>query len=156
MRPSRLLGSEADAAMTSVHFAHSRLLHTMLRVASLERAIAFYCGQLGMRVLRRSDHPHGRFTLVFLGYADEDHAAALELTHNWDASTYQQGTAYGHIAIAVSDLAGACEALHRAGVPILRPPGPLHDDPSEWIAFVNDPDGYRVELIQRDSAMTTP
>lgn len=135
--------------MPPVHFAHSRLLHTMLRVANLERAISFYVGQLGMRVLRRRDHPQGRFTLAFLGYAEEDEAAALELTHNWNSATYQHGTAYGHVAIAVADLDGACAALQRAGVRITRPPGPLQDDPSERIAFVEDPDGYRVELIQR-------
>jgi lactoylglutathione lyase len=132
-----------------LHFAHSRLLHTMLRVTDLERSIAFYVGQLGMRVLRRRDHPQGRFTLAFLGYADEDEATALELTHNWGTHTYQKGTAFGHIAIAVPDLKNACQALDHAGVPIVRPPGPLREDPSEWIAFVEDPDGHRIELIQR-------
>lgn len=142
--------------MTAVHFSHSRLLHTMLRVANLERAIAFYVGQLGMRVLRRRDHPQGRFTLAFLGYAEEDKAAVLELTHNWDSAGYQHGTAYGHVAIGVADLGGACAALQLAGVRITRPPGPLPDDLGERIAFVEDPDGYRVELIQRGAGNAAP
>lgn len=138
--------------LPSVHFSQSRLLHTMLRVADLDRALAFYVGQLGMRLLRRQDHPQGRFTLAFVGYAEEHEAAALELTHNWDPTEYQLGTAYGHVAIAVPDLRRACESLQRVGVRITRPPGPLRDLPDEWIAFVEDPDGYRIELIQRAAA----
>lgn len=126
-----------------------RLLHTMLRVGDLARSIAFYTEMLGMRQLRRCDYPEGRFTLVFLGYAEEAEGTALELTWNWDRSAYAPGTAYGHIAIAVADLAATCRALEQAGVPIPRPPGPMAHDAGEHIAFIEDPDGYRIELIEK-------
>ncbi|MGH6638271.1 MAG: lactoylglutathione lyase [Polaromonas sp.] len=125
-----------------------RLLHTMLRVADLDRAIAFYVDLLGMRLLRRRDYPEGRFTLAFLGYGDERDVAVLELTHNWDTVAYAHGTAYGHIALSLPDLEGACAALRRVGATITRQPGPMRHDAGEIIAFVEDPDGYRIELIQ--------
>ena len=128
-------------------FHQARLLHTMLRVGDLKRVIEFYTGPLAMRLLRREDFPEGRFTLVFLGYADEASATVLELTHNWDQRTYEQGSAYGHIAIGVLDVFAAAKALEAAGVTILRPAGPLKGKPDEIIAFVEDPDGYRVELV---------
>lgn len=125
-----------------------RLLHTMLRVTDLQRSLEFYIGLLGMRLLRRQDYPAGRFTLAFLGYDDEDASAALELTHNWDQTTpYQHGTFYGHIALAVEDLYGCCSALAEKGVNITRMPGPMKYSPT-LIAFIEDPDGYRIELIQ--------
>ena len=123
----------------------------MLRVRDLERALAFYVGQLGMRVLRRRDFPEGRFTLAFVGYDDEDRSTALELTYNWGDVAYEPGTAFGHLAIGVRDVFEASAALARAGVTVARSPGPLPGDPGEVIAFVLDPDGYRIELIQRQS-----
>lgn len=129
--------------------AARRLLHTMLRVGDLARSIAFYTEVLGMRLLRRRDYPEGRFTLVFLGYANEADGTVLELTWNWDRPVYTLGTAYGHIAIAVPDLSATCRALALAGVPIPRPPGPMDHDADEHIAFIEDPDGYRIELIEK-------
>jgi len=126
-----------------------RLLHTMLRVRNLDVALGFYVGKLGMRLLRRQDFLEGRFTLAFVGYADESESTVLELTENWEAREYELGSAYGHIAIGVPDVFEAAEALRDAGVPITREPGPLNGSPDEVIAFVQDPDGYRVELIQR-------
>lgn len=130
----------------------ARLLHTMLRVRDIEIALAFYIDCLGMRLLRRQDFPHGRFTLAFVGYGEERDSTVIELTHNWDGRDYDLGTAYGHIAIAVTDIHAATNALAKAGVAIVRPPGPLKGDPSEVIAFIEDPDGYRIELIQRPRA----
>ena len=126
----------------------ARLLHTMLRVGDLGRSLDFYTGPLGMRLLRRREFPGGRFTLAFLGYANEAEGTVLELTHNWDENAYAPGAGYGHIAIGVADVYAATEALARAGVDVVRPAGPLKGDPSETIAFVEDPDGYRNELIQ--------
>ncbi|TVT75520.1 MAG: lactoylglutathione lyase [Denitromonas halophila] len=131
-----------------------RLLHTMLRVNDLARSLAFYIDILGMRLLRRRDYPDGRFTLAFVGYADETEAAVLELTWNWDPRAYALGTAYGHIAIAVPDLAATCAALGRAGVAMSRPPGPMAHDSREYIAFIDDPDGYRIELIEHSPTDT--
>lgn len=125
-----------------------RILHTMLRVTDLERSIAFYAGVLGMRLLRRRDYPEGRFTLAFMGYADESEAAAIELTHNWDTHAYELGTAYGHIAIEVEDAAAACAAVSAKGGRVTRPAGPMKHG-STVIAFVEDPDGYKIEFIQR-------
>ena len=130
-------------------FTPSRLLHTMLRVGDLDRALDFYIGSLGMQLLRRRDFPESRFTLAFVGYAPEAEAAAIELTYNWDRRDYAAGDAFGHIAVAVPDLARAVDCLRDRGVAIVRPPGPLAGDPSQYIAFVEDPDGYRIELIER-------
>jgi lactoylglutathione lyase len=127
----------------------ARLLHTMLRVADLDRSLDFYLHRLGMRLLRRRDFPEGRFTLAFVGYGDEQAVAVLELTYNWDAGRYTTGTGYGHLAIGVEDVHAATRALAAQGVPVVRPAGPLKGDPTELIAFVEDPDGYRIELIER-------
>ena len=124
-----------------------RILHTMLRVGDLDRSLRFYCDVLGMRLLRRSDHPGGRFTLAFVGYGAEDQTAVLELTHNWDTERYQLGDAFGHVAIGVDDIYGRCEELRRKGAKIVREPGPMKHGSTE-IAFVEDPDGYKIELIQ--------
>ncbi|WP_415035266.1 lactoylglutathione lyase [Azonexus sp.] len=126
-----------------------RILHTMLRVGELDRSLAFYTEILGMRLLRRQDYPEGRFTLAFVGYGSEDDEAVLELTHNWDTSRYELGTAYGHIALAVPDAAAACAQIKARGGKVVREAGPMKHG-STIIAFVEDPDGYKVELIQRD------
>ena len=125
-----------------------RLLHTMLRVGDLERSIAFYTEVLGMRLLRRKDYPGGRFTLAFVGYGDESDTAVLELTHNWDISSYEIGTGYGHIALGVEDIHTTCEQMAAKGGRVVRAPGPMKHG-TTVIAFVEDPDGYKVELIQR-------
>lgn len=127
----------------------ARMLHTMLRVRDLDASLAFYIDTLGMRLLRRQDFPGGRFTLAFVGYADEDSGTVLELTYNWGQDTYDLGTAYGHVAIGVTDIYMAVDALAVAGVRVVRPAGPLAGDPREVIAFIEDPDGYRIELIER-------
>jgi lactoylglutathione lyase len=127
-----------------------RLLHTMLRVGDLERSLTFYTEVLGMRLLRRKDYPDGRFTLAFVGYGDESDTAVLELTHNWDTSSYEIGTGYGHIALGVDDIHATCEAMAAKGGRVVRPPGAMKHG-TTVIAFVEDPDGYKVELIQRAS-----
>lgn len=126
-----------------------RLLHTMLRVGDLERSLAFYTEVLGMRVLRRQDYPDGRFTLAFVGFQDESDGAVIELTHNWDTEKYDLGDGYGHIALAVDDAAAACDAIRARGGKVVREAGPMKHG-STVIAFVEDPDGYKVELIERD------
>ena len=126
-----------------------RLLHTMLRVGDLQRSIDFYTGVLGMKLLRRKDYPSGEFTLAFVGYGDEDSNAVIELTHNWgQKEPYQLGTAFGHLAIGVPDIYGTCERLAKDGVKIPRPPGPMKHGGSV-IAFIEDPDGYKIELIEK-------
>lgn len=125
-----------------------RLLHTMLRVGDLGRSLAFYTEVLGMRLLRRQDYPEGRFTLAFVGFQDESEGAVLELTHNWDTASYDLGNGYGHIAIAVPDAYKACEELRARGGKVVREAGPMKHG-TTVIAFVEDPDGYKVELIQR-------
>ena len=124
-----------------------RLLHTMLRVGDLDRSLTFYTEVLGMRLLRRKDYPDGRFTLAFVGYGDESSTAVLELTHNWDTSSYEIGTGYGHIALGVEDIQATCEAMAAKGGRVVRPPGAMKHG-TTVIAFVEDPDGYKVELIQ--------
>ena len=127
-----------------------RMLHTMLRVRDLDKSIDFYTQHLGMTLLRRTDFEGGRFTLAFVGYGDEKDHTVLELTHNWDQDApYDLGDAYGHIAIGVPDIYGVCEGLEKEGVSIPRPPGPMKFS-STVIAFVEDPDGYKVELIERN------
>lgn len=127
----------------------ARLLHTMIRVLDLEKSIDFYTRLLGMRVLSRRDYPTGEFTLVFVGYADESSTAVIELTHNWgQKEPYTLGSGFGHIAIGVPDIYGTCEQLAKEGVKIPRPPGPMKHGGSV-IAFLEDPDGYKIELIQR-------
>jgi lactoylglutathione lyase len=130
-----------------------KLLHSMLRVADLERSLAFYTGALGMRLLRREQYPVGRFTLAFVGYGLESEQSVIELTYNWDQGTYEHGSAFGHLALAVSDLFACCTALAAAGVKVLRPPGPMRERSAdlalpELIAFIEDPDGYKIELIE--------
>jgi lactoylglutathione lyase len=120
----------------------------MLRVGDLERSLAFYTEVLGMRLLRRNDYPEGKFTLAFVGYQDESEAAALELTYNWGVDKYELGTAYGHIAIDVPDARAACEEIKRRGGNVVREAGPMKGG-TTVIAFVQDPDGYKIELIQR-------
>jgi lactoylglutathione lyase len=127
-----------------------RLLHTMLRVGDLERSLAFYTGVMGMRLLRRRDSPEGRYTLAFVGYGAESDCTALELTHNWDTDRYELGSGYGHIAIGVDDIVATCDAIAAAGGRVVRPPGPVKHG-TTVIAFVEDPDGYRIELIEISS-----
>jgi lactoylglutathione lyase len=131
-----------------------RLLHTMLRVGDLERSLRFYTDVLGMRLLRRKDYPEGRFTLAFVGFGEERDHTVLELTHNWDTSAYELGGGYGHIAIGVADITATCQAIAEKGGRVVRPPGPMKHG-STVIAFVEDPDGYRVELIQLASSAPT-
>ncbi|MCP9818889.1 lactoylglutathione lyase [Synechococcus sp. Cruz-9H2] len=128
-----------------------RLLHTMLRVGDLERSITFYTEVLGMRLLRRKDYPAGRYTLAFVGYGDESDSTVLELTHNWDIERYELGEGYGHMALGVDDIHGTCAAIAAKGGRIVREPGPKKHG-STVIAFVEDPDGYKVELIQLSSS----
>ena len=125
-----------------------RILHTMLRVGNLDQSIAFYTEVLGMQLLRRQDFPDGRFTLAFVGYGDEASEAVLELTHNWDTSSYDLGNGYGHIALAVPDAAAACAAIKARGGKVVREAGPMKHGKT-ILAFVEDPDGYKIELIQR-------
>lgn len=125
-----------------------RILHTMLRVGDLEKSLAFYTGILGMKLLRRNDYPQGKFTLAFVGYDAEDRSAVIELTHNWGVEKYELGNAYGHIAIAVADAYAACEKIKSRGGKVVREAGPMKHG-STVIAFVEDPDGYRIELIQK-------
>lgn len=125
-----------------------RILHTMLRVSNLERSLAFYTGVLEMQLLRRQDYPEGEFTLAFVGYDSEDRSAVLELTWNWGVSAYELGTAYGHIAIGVDDIYAACERVRARGGQVLREPGPMKHG-TTVIAFVSDPDGYKIEFIQK-------
>ena len=124
-----------------------RMLHTMLRVGDLERSLAFYCEVLGMKLLRKHDFPGGRFTLAFVGYGDEEAHTVLELTHNWDTAKYELGNAYGHVALGVPDIYKACSDLRAKGAKVVREPGPMMHG-STHIAFIEDPDGYKVELIQ--------
>ena len=123
------------------------MLHTMLRVGNLERSLRFYCEVLGMRLLRRKDYPDGRFTLAFVGYGDEDRSTVIELTHNWDTDSYDIGNGFGHIALGVEDVYATCDRLRAAGVKVVREPGPMKHG-STVIAFIEDPSGYRIELIE--------
>jgi len=125
-----------------------RILHTMLRVVDLDRSLAFYTEVLGMRLLRRNDYPEGRFTLAFVGYGSEAESAVIELTHNWDTKSYEQGNAFGHVALEVDDAYAACAAIRERGGKVVREAGPMKHG-STVIAFVEDPDGYKIELIQR-------
>ena len=122
----------------------------MLRVGNLERSIAFYTGVLGMRELRRKDYPDGRFTNAFVGYDDESRAAVLELTHNWDTAAYDMGNGYGHVAIEVENAAAACDEARRRGGKVTREARPMKHGKTV-IAFVEDPDGYKIEFIQQGS-----
>ncbi len=125
-----------------------RLLHTMLRVGDLDASLHFYCDLLGMRLIRRRDYPGGRFTLAFVGYGDEAAEAVIELTHNWDTARYEIGTGFGHLAIAVDDAHATCDRLRAQGVKVVREAGPMQHG-TTVIAFIEDPNGYRIELIER-------
>ncbi len=123
-----------------------RLLHTMLRVGNLERSIDFYSNVLGMQLLRRKDYPDGKFTLAFVGYGDEAESTVIELTYNWDTDSYDIGNAYGHIAIEVEDVYAAVEQLRSRGGKVIREAGPMNAG-STILAFIEDPDGYQIELL---------
>lgn len=125
-----------------------RLLHTMLRVGDLDRSLAFYTDVMGMRLLRRTDYPDGKFTLAFVGYQDESQGAVIELTHNWDTDSYDLGDGYGHIALEVEDAYASCDRIREKGGKVVREAGPMKHG-TTVIAFVEDPDGYKIELIQR-------
>ena len=126
-----------------------RLLHTMIRVKNLDKSIDFYTRLLGMKLTRKTDYPSGEFTLAFVGYGDESETAVIELTHNWgQKEPYDLGNAFGHLAIGVPDIYGTCKELEKEGVKIPRPPGPMKHGGSV-IAFIEDPDGYKIELIER-------
>ena len=127
-----------------------RLLHTMLRVGNLDKSLNFYTEVLGMHVLRRKDYPEGKFTLAFVGYGEESDTTVLELTHNWDTPTYDLGNAFGHIAVEVDDAYVACDAVRAKGGKVTREAGPMKHG-STVIAFVEDPDGYKIEFIQKKS-----
>ncbi|MFQ3627849.1 MAG: lactoylglutathione lyase [Cyanobacteriota bacterium] len=124
-----------------------RMLHTMLRVGNLEKSLDFYCNVLGMKLLRQKDYPGGEFTLAFVGYGDEADHTVLELTYNWGTDKYDLGNGYGHIALGVEDIYETCDRIRALGGKVTREPGPMKHG-STVIAFVEDPDGYKVELIQ--------
>ena len=128
-----------------------RLLHTMLRVGNLERSLAFYQDVLDMQLLRKQDYPEGRFTLAFIGYGDEANHTVIELTHNWDTEQYELGNAYGHIAIEVENAAVACDAVRTRGGKVTREAGPMKHG-TTVIAFVEDPDGYKIEFIEKKTS----
>ncbi len=125
-----------------------RILHTMLRVGNLDKSLAFYTEVLGMKLLRRHDYPEGKFTLAFVGYSDEASGAVIELTYNWGVEKYDLGNGYGHIAIEVDDAYAACELVKQRGGKVVRDAGPMKHGKTV-IAFVDDPDGYRIEFIQK-------
>ncbi|MFC1672819.1 lactoylglutathione lyase [Pseudomonadota bacterium] len=126
-----------------------RFLHTMVRVLDLDKSIDFYTRHLGMKVVRRSDYPEGKFTNVFVGYSDDPNAPMVELTHNWDQELpYDLGTGFGHLAVGVPDIYATCEQMEGDGVKITRAPGPMKHG-TTVIAFIEDPDGYKIELIER-------
>ncbi|MEO1623051.1 MAG: lactoylglutathione lyase [Cyanobacteria bacterium J06632_3] len=124
-----------------------RMLHTMIRVGNLEKSINFYCDVLGMKLLRQKDYPGGKFTLAFVGYGDEADHTVLELTHNWETESYDLGSGYGHVALGVDDIYATCEAIKQHGGNVTREPGPMKHG-TTVIAFVTDPDGYKIELIE--------
>ena len=127
-----------------------RMLHTMLRVGDLERSIRFYTEVLNMRLLRKQDYPDGKFTLAFVGYGSENEHTAIELTHNWDTASYDMGNAFGHIALEVEDAYKACERVKKLGGKVVREAGPMKHG-TIIIAFIEDPDGYKIEFIQKGS-----
>jgi lactoylglutathione lyase len=139
------VSSQADGSAT---LGKARMLHTMVRVHDLDRSIKFYTELLGMKLIRRTDYPEGKFTNVFVGYGDEATHTVLELTYNWEHAPYDLGDGYGHIALGVPDVYAACDRLAKAGAKIPRPAGPMKHG-TTVIAFVEDPDGYKIELVQR-------
>ncbi|WFQ80428.1 lactoylglutathione lyase [Xenorhabdus sp. SF857] len=128
-----------------------RLLHTMIRVGNMQRSIDFYTQVMGMRLLRTSENPEYKYSLAFVGYTDESQGAVIELTYNWDIENYEMGTAFGHIALGVDDVAATCERIKLAGGKVVREAGPVKGG-TTVIAFVEDPDGYKIELIGNSSA----
>jgi len=130
-----------------------RVLHTMIRVGDLDRSLKFYTGVLGMRLLRKKDYPDGKFTLAFVGYGPESEHAVIELTYNWDTRQYNLGNGYGHVALEVDDVYAACAEVKQRGGKVTREPGPMKHG-STVIAFVEDPDGYKIELIQKGTQGT--
>ncbi|MGI0483269.1 lactoylglutathione lyase [Geminocystis sp. CENA526] len=124
-----------------------RILHTMLRVGNLEKSLDFYCNVLDMKLLRQKDYPTGKFTLAFVGYGDEADNTVIELTHNWDTDSYDIGSGYGHIALGVDDIYQTIDRIKSLGGRVTREPGPMKHG-TTVIAFVEDPDGYKIELIQ--------
>jgi lactoylglutathione lyase len=130
----------------------NRLLHTMIRVNNLDESIKFYCDALGMKLLRKHDYPNGEFTLAFVGYDDERDHTVIELTHNWGTSSYEQGTAFGHLAVGVDDIYAKCAELKQMGVKVVRDAGPMKFG-GPVIAFVEDPTGYKIELIQNGTVI---
>jgi len=127
------------------------MLHTMLRVNNLDESLKFYCDKLGMKLLRKQDFPGGEFTLAFVGYGSEDDNTVIELTWNWATSKYDLGNAYGHVALGVEDIYKACDELKKKGVPVVREPGPMKHGTTS-IAFIEDPTGYKIELIEQKRA----
>jgi len=123
-----------------------KFLHTMIRVNNLDESLKFYCDHLGMKLLRKQDYPGGEFTLAFIGYGDEKNTTVIELTHNWGTSSYDQGSAFGHLALGVDDIYKVCSDLKAKGVKVVREAGPMKHG-SAVIAFIEDPNGYKVELI---------
>ena len=140
--------AETERRPAALDASRFRFLHTMIRVGDLDRSLDFYTRLLGMKLLRRKDFPTGEFTLAFVGYGDEADSTVVELTHNWGTQEYRHGDAFGHLAIGVPDIYGVCEKLAAEGVKIPRPPGPMKHGGSV-IAFIEDPDGYKIELIER-------
>ena len=132
-----------------------RMLHTMLRVGNLEKSLAFYCDILGMKLLRQKDYPGGEFTLAFVGYGDEKDNTVIELTYNWGVDKYDLGSGYGHIALGVDDIFGTCDRIKAQGGKVSREPGPMKHG-TTVIAFVEDPDGYKIELIQLGTQGSAP
>jgi len=130
-----------------------QLLHTMIRVNNLDETLKFYCDALGMKLLRKHDFPNGEFTLALVGYGEERDHTVIELTHNWGTSSYDQGTAFGHLAVGVDDIYGTCATLKGKGVKIVREPGPMKFGGPE-IAFIEDPNGYKIELVQHKQGET--
>ena len=125
-----------------------RVLHTMIRVGDLEASKKFYCEALGMKLLREKEYPDGKFTLCFVGYGDESQEAVIELTHNWGVTSYELGNAYGHVALGTDDIKGACDRVRALGYKVTREPGPMKHG-TTVIAFVQDPTGYKIELIEK-------
>jgi lactoylglutathione lyase len=141
---SRRTGAEAP----QVRSRNMRLLHTMIRVNNLDETLKFYCDALGMKLLRRKDFPAGEFTLAFVGYGSENETTVIELTHNWKTSSYDQGNAFGHLAVGVEDIYKTCAVLKEKGVKVVREPGPMKYG-GAVIAFIEDPNGYKIELIEQ-------
>ncbi len=139
-------GKTAAAAIDAAKF---RMLHTMIRVKDLDKSLDFYTRLMGMKLIRKKDYPSGEFTLAFVGYGDEENSTVVELTHNWpQKEPYSIGSGFGHLAIGVPDVYAVCDRLAKEGVKIPRPAGPMKHGGSV-IAFVEDPDGYKIELVER-------